>query len=147
MGSVRSCTYCGRENNEQAVHCFECGTELVRLNQPSRTPKIRVPMTPRTLKAIVRSGIFILFAVCVSIGIDVTHSFKSPIFPSGYILFIGSPLIFGFGLWITYLWSQIELKMVERVISGFLLLPSLALLGLAAAFDIFMIAIGGIGPP
>jgi hypothetical protein len=26
---VKKCSYCGRENSDEAVHCRECGTELV----------------------------------------------------------------------------------------------------------------------
>ena len=104
-------------------------------------------MAPRTLKALVRLGILLLSAACVLITVDLSYSFKSPIFPWGYMLIIGSPLIFGFGLWVIYVWSQIELGKMERLVGGFFLLPSLALLGLAAAFALFMIAIGGIGPP
>jgi membrane protease YdiL (CAAX protease family) len=28
---VQTCSYCGRENSDEASHCLECGTELVRL--------------------------------------------------------------------------------------------------------------------
>ena len=28
---MKNCPYCGRENEETAVHCHECGTEMVLL--------------------------------------------------------------------------------------------------------------------
>jgi hypothetical protein len=41
---MKKCAYCGRENDDNAVHCSECGTELV---QPSPTPAAPAPEPAR----------------------------------------------------------------------------------------------------
>ena len=37
---MKKCAYCGRENDDNAVHCSECGTEIV---PPSPTPPAKAP--------------------------------------------------------------------------------------------------------
>lgn len=137
---MTTCTYCGREN-EEAAHCRECGTDLRPV-----VPVAARPLSPRTLQALARLGPLILTAVCVLITFDVSDAGRRPIYPLGFILFIVSPLIFGIGLWLLSAWFRAELRQIERVVSGSLLGLSLTFLGLASAFDIFMIAIGGMGP-
>jgi len=36
---LKTCSYCGRENEDNRRHCFECGTELLSVN-PSGQPKV-----------------------------------------------------------------------------------------------------------
>jgi hypothetical protein len=39
QGSVmKNCGYCGRENDDKAAHCRECGTEFVRAELPPTKP-------------------------------------------------------------------------------------------------------------
>ena len=36
---MKKCAYCGRENETEAVHCSECGTELVQTTPTQPTPE------------------------------------------------------------------------------------------------------------
>jgi hypothetical protein len=41
---MRKCPYCGKENQDEAVHCWECGTEL--LEKPAPAGKLPESATP-----------------------------------------------------------------------------------------------------
>ena len=138
---MKSCSYCGRENEDTAAQCRECGTDL----RPT-VPVAARPLSPRTLRVLARLGPLILTAACVLITVDVSDAGRRAIYPLGFVVFIASPLIFGLGLWLLSVWFRAELRQSEKVVSGSLLGLSLTFLGLASAFDIFMIAIGGLGP-
>ena len=36
---MKKCAYCGRENEDDAVNCSECGTEFVQTTPPQSTPE------------------------------------------------------------------------------------------------------------
>jgi hypothetical protein len=42
---MKKCSYCGRENEDNAAHCFECGTDFVQntLPPPARGPDLARP--------------------------------------------------------------------------------------------------------
>ena len=40
---MKKCTYCGRENDDEAVHCSECGIEFVQTSPTQATPEAEPP--------------------------------------------------------------------------------------------------------
>jgi hypothetical protein len=67
---MKSCAYCGRENQDEATHCRECWTtEFVKEAQQSRPAEEPVGLLlPRKTKAQLLCGIaaILLLMVCVS---------------------------------------------------------------------------------
>ena len=40
---MKNCSYCGRENDDAAVGCSECGTEFNSLPAPETDPQLEDP--------------------------------------------------------------------------------------------------------
>ena len=40
---MKKCSYCGRENGDEAVDCGECGTEFARASEPPRPEALKPP--------------------------------------------------------------------------------------------------------
>jgi hypothetical protein len=55
---MKTCSYCGRENDEHATHCLECATEFVEVTSPPQAtepgptrPKYKIlPLSPEQAK-------------------------------------------------------------------------------------------------
>jgi hypothetical protein len=62
---MKNCTYCGRENADEAMHCVECGTESVA-ERPAREPRdykwLKVPCI------CVGGAIFVVLLYLLSFG-------------------------------------------------------------------------------
>ena len=137
---MSSCAYCGRENDGNASHCRDCGSDLRPVSAQDATPR---GMSPQAALVFARFGPPVLVFVCVVMAVDVARSSFDSI---GFFLCLGSPVVLGLGIWIARAWSRAELARVERVITGVALFPALVFLGLVSLWVIPMILIGGIGP-
>jgi hypothetical protein len=71
---VKICSYCGRANEENAWHCFECGTDDFKTNAPrssttrneSDSPKLEV-FEPRALSTEEQQQAFVTLQKCRSV--------------------------------------------------------------------------------
>src|SRR6516225_502237 len=64
---MKTCDYCGKENEEISTHCAGCGTVLEVPAQVSKRPKL-----PRTLDAKNATIIFLAFVVAAVIPAMIT---------------------------------------------------------------------------
>src|SRR5882672_7905903 len=65
MELMKPCAYCGRENQDEATHCLECGTgEFVPATPPAPPEKFG-PMISRRTKVVCLGAVIVLFLILV----------------------------------------------------------------------------------
>ena len=139
-----ACAYCGRGNDDAAVHCRECGTEL-GLAASGATAVAR-PFSPGTRRALVWAGTFFLTAVCIGISSVFFDGGRGSAARTGLFLMVGSPVFLVFGIWIACVAWKLNLRRIEAEILGVLLFATLSCLFVGSLF-VALIAITGFGPP
>lgn len=97
---MKTCSYCGRDNDELATHCCECGTAFLQDIAPSVNDWPSFSLFPRSAEEWNRSFAYPLLAGCV-----VTLYFTGGRFTAitnGFLAFLGMALastcIIGTGL-------------------------------------------------
>ena len=90
---MKQCTYCGRENGDEATRCLECGTEFGAPDWPDAPPvnnRVRIPAFPGRLQvAVIASTVIVVLNFAAWI-------FRSLLFNIDLMGHLHLPLLGGF---------------------------------------------------
>src|SRR6185503_8501326 len=132
-----------RENQDAAIYCQECGTNLGLT--PSQIA-VTTELEGSARRHVARWGTVLLTVSCLAMSSVFFVQDTSPLAKLGFLLVIASPVLLGFGVWIAYVCATADVRQLEREVLAFLLFCTLSCLLLASLF-VGLIFITGFGPP
>lgn len=93
---MKICDYCGRENADEAAHCWECGTRFETAQEDSPPPSTKLPRDPLRVSAEKKmlSGAITFIAGILVTGLTYLNAVHSP-FGGTYVIAWGAMLVGG----------------------------------------------------